>query len=226
MWTFWVHFWRGGGSCRRAREDCGVLANIVPFWYIFDMPGRHYATLHELAVEQYGYVTAADARRFGIDVHRLVRMAATGLVERVGWGLYRFPDIPATALDQLMEATLWPREQGVLSHDTALDLYELSDVNPSKIHVTVPKRLRLRRRQPAVYEIHRRDLREADATVHENLRVVTPRQAIEDGISRELGPELIGQAIMAARRRAMITAEDERHLEAMLDRPHRVRRAV
>jgi predicted transcriptional regulator of viral defense system len=206
--------------------DRSVLVKTVPFWYIIDMPGRHYTTLHDLAVEQYGYVTAADARRFGIDVHRLIRMVSSGLVERVGWGLYRFPDIPATAVDQLMEATLWPREQGVLSHDTALDLYELSDVNPAKIYVTVPKRLRLRRRQPVVYEIHRRDLPDADITVHENLRVVTPRRAIEDGISRQLGPELIAQAIATARRRGMITADDERDLEAMLGRPHPVRQAV
>lgn len=190
------------------------------------MPGRHYTTLHDLALEQYGYVTAADARQLGIDVHRLIRMVTSGSVERVGWGLYRFPDIPATALDQLMEATLWPRNQGVLSHDTALDLYELSDVNPAKIHVTVPKRLRLRRRQPAVYAIHPRDLPGADITVYENLRVVTPRRAIEDGISRHLGPEVIAQAIATARRQGMITADDERDLEALLGRPHTVRRGV
>ncbi len=183
------------------------------------MPGRHYTTLHDLAVEQYGYVTAADARRFGIDVHRLVRMVTSGAVERVGWGLYRFPDIPATAVAQLMEATLWPRGQGVLSHDTALDLYDLSNVNPAKIHVTVPKLLRLRRRQPSVYEIHRRDLPDADITLHENLRVVTARRAIDDTISRQLGPELIAQAIATARRRGMITANDARDLEGMLDRP-------
>ncbi len=43
------------------------------------------------------------------------------------------------SIRQIMEATLWPRgAHGALSHETALDLYGLSDVNPAKIHITVP----------------------------------------------------------------------------------------
>jgi hypothetical protein len=38
------------------------------------------------------------------------------------------------ALEQHLEATLWPRGGGVLSHDAALDLH---DINPPTIHVTV-----------------------------------------------------------------------------------------
>jgi predicted transcriptional regulator of viral defense system len=37
-----------------------------------------------------------------------------------------------------MAAALWPQGiQGVLTHDTALDLWDVSDVNPAKIHITV-----------------------------------------------------------------------------------------
>ena len=64
-----------------------------------------------------------------------------------GLGLYRLDPFPAHALDSYRKATLWPYGvEGVLSHETALDLYELSDVNPAMIHITVPKRYRLRRR--------------------------------------------------------------------------------
>ncbi len=38
-----------------------------------------------------------------------------------------------------MAAALWPKGiQGVLTHDTALDLWDVSDVNPAKTHITVP----------------------------------------------------------------------------------------
>ena len=68
------------------------------------------------------------------------------------------PAIPVTGLDQYMEATLWPRGGAVLSHDTALDLHELCDVNPAKVHVTVPVAARIRRQAPPAYAVHVRDL--------------------------------------------------------------------
>jgi predicted transcriptional regulator of viral defense system len=45
-----------------------------------------------------------------------------------------------------MLAALWPAGRGVLSHDTALELHELCDVNPEKIHLTVPADYQPRRR--------------------------------------------------------------------------------
>lgn len=37
-----------------------------------------------------------------------------------------------------MLATSWASGRGVLSHDTALDLHELCDINPAKVHLTLP----------------------------------------------------------------------------------------
>jgi hypothetical protein len=51
----------------------------------------------------------------------------------VGGRLESGPGTRVTALDQYMEATPWPGGRGVISHDTALAMYELSDVNPSKM---------------------------------------------------------------------------------------------
>ena len=38
--------------------------------------------------------------------------------------------------------------EGAYSHDTALSLHELSDIMPSKLHMTVPKRFRRNSRIP------------------------------------------------------------------------------
>jgi predicted transcriptional regulator of viral defense system len=178
------------------------------FSAIHIMPGRVYNTLAEIAVDQYGYVTAQDAEQHGVDPHRLVEMARRGTIERVAHGIYRMPVIASTGLEQLMEATLWPRGQGVLSHETALDLHKLCDVNPAKIHVTVPRAYRITRDVPQPYLIHHRDLEAEEVTRHEGIAVVTPIRAILDGIATHLRGDLLGQAVETARGRGLLRGAD------------------
>lgn len=172
------------------------------------MPGRIYNELFDLATERYGFVTPADARELGIDPQRLVVMNERGVLDRVAHGLYRFPSFPPTGLEEFMQATLWPRGQGIISHDSALDLHELCDVNPSKIHVTVPAGYRLRRQAPDAYVFHRRQLADEDRALHEGIPIVTPRRAILDGIEAGLRGDLIDQAIETARARGLIRKDD------------------
>jgi predicted transcriptional regulator of viral defense system len=158
------------------------------------MPGAAFNQLADLAADQYGFVSQHDARELGIAPMTLIRMSEHGTLERRGHGLYRLCYFPVSRLDSYMEATLWPRGvRGVLSHETALDLYELSDVNPSKIHLTVPGEHRIRREIPAVYRIHHENLADADVTFYEGIPIVTPAHAIRH--SAYLGAALIGQAI-------------------------------
>jgi predicted transcriptional regulator of viral defense system len=161
--------------------------------------------LLDVATGQYGYVTAEDARGCDVDPVQLRLMSHRGLLERLAHGVYRFPVVPTTALDQYMEAVLWPRIPTVLSHGTALDLHALCDVNPARIHLTVPAGYRLRRTVPAAYELHRRDLDPADITRHEGIPIVTVYRAILDEIEANLGGHLIDQAIKTARRRGLVT---------------------
>ncbi|MBW8060798.1 MAG: hypothetical protein FVQ78_10920, partial [Solirubrobacterales bacterium] len=81
--------------------------------------------------------------------------------------VYRVPLIPVTPLDPYMQATLWPRNaEAVISHASALGLYELGDVNPAKINITVPRAHRPRREVPALYVLHREDLGPEDLTTY------------------------------------------------------------
>lgn len=126
----------------------------------------------------------------------LVRMAERRQIEHRGTGLYRFPLTPASRLDPYMEATLWPRgARGILSHETALELYELSDVHPAKIHVTVPRGHRVRRAVPSAYVLHHEDLEPDQITMHEGIAIVTPVHAIRQAHQTNLGVALVGQAI-------------------------------
>lgn len=168
------------------------------------MPGRIYNILAEIAVDQHGYVTTQDAEEHGVDPHRLIEMAKRGNIERVAHGVYRMPIVAPTGLEQLVEATLWPRRRGVLSHETALDLHDLCDVNPAKIHITLPLAYRLSRPVPPLYEIHRRDLDAGEVTRYEGIPVVTPLRAILDGIETHLRGDLLRQAIETARKRGLV----------------------
>jgi predicted transcriptional regulator of viral defense system len=168
------------------------------------MPGRLFEILLDRAQQQYGYLTPADARELGIDPTQLRLMAARGTLEHLGRGLYRMPAVPPTSLDAYMEAVLWSRRQGTLSHETALDLYELCDVNPAMIHLTVPETFRTRKAVPTFYRLHPHDLAAAEVGWYEGIPIVTPEQAILDGIEQALGWHLIDQAIGAARARGLI----------------------
>lgn len=113
--------------------------------------------------------------------------------------------IPHTGRERLMEAVLWPRRtRGVLSYDTALELHDLCDINPTKIHITVPHGYRINREIPSTYAIHHRDLADSDRTLVEGIPVVTPARSIEDAIETYVDPKLIDQAIQTTRRRGLL----------------------
>ncbi len=160
------------------------------------MPTATYRTIYDLVEDQMGYITAQQAADIAVSRMTLVMMANRGALERVSQGLYRLTSYPVHPLAQYMQATLWPYGQrGVLSHETALSLYEMSDVDPSRIHITVPTAYRIQRRVPGYLTVHHEDLPKADVTMLERIPITTPERAVRDSLNADLGPALIGQAI-------------------------------
>ncbi len=107
------------------------------------MDGERKQELFTLADQQVGYFTAGQARALGYSDRLMHHHKTQGNWLEVGWGLYRLRDYPATAEEDLMRLYLWSRDkqgrpQAVVSHDTALGLYELSDLMPSRYHLSVP----------------------------------------------------------------------------------------
>jgi predicted transcriptional regulator of viral defense system len=179
--------------------------------------------LWDVAVDQYGYVTANDAHDLSIPVVELGKLAARGKLERISYGVYRFPfqEWPVSANDSLMEAVLWTRDRrAALSHDTALSLHELSDVNPDKTHVTVtPKSRALQRKQiPRGYAIHFQRLADDQIGWWEHIPTVTVATAIDQCIDSRVRPDLVLQAISNAGRLGRITPEAAETLEDKLRR--------
>lgn len=102
----------------------------------------------------------------------------------------------------------------MLSNETALSLYELSDVNPAKIHITVPRAHRPQREKPALYVLHRADLRDDEITAFEGIPIVTPVTAVLDAHDAGLGPALIEQAIADGQHCGVLTRAQAKQLRA------------
>ena len=177
------------------------------------MPYDAYDKIHALALEQHGVFSADQARNLGVDKRSLVTMAARGHIERLAHGLYRDKKAPETQWTPYMRAVLWPyRNPGVLSHETALALMELSDVNPAAIHVSVPRGFRTLRKPPRGVVVHRADVPDTDVAPIEGLPTTIAARAIRDCATENLGPALIRQAIADAQRKGWMVASEAESL--------------
>lgn len=176
--------------------------------YSEHMPTDRFTELAELAADRFGLVTLVDTRAVGYRDSSVAQMARRGRLDRVSQGVYRIPFMPGGQLGPYMEAALWPvGVRGVLSHETALDLWEVSDVNPAKIHITVPSAHRTQREMPASYVVHREDLEAGEVGEIEGVPVVTLKRAIRDCAADGVGLDLIEQAVRNGRGRGLLTAE-------------------
>ena len=174
--------------------------------------------LWDVAMDQHGYVTLADAAVLGISQPTVFMLAQRGTLERAARGVYRFPDFPATAAAPYAEAVLWTGQTGAyLSHDTALALHELGDINPGRIHVTVPKGCRLRRAGGDLYVVHQEDLCEDQIGWWERIPIATPETAIGQGIDSGIPSYLLTQALGMAARRGAIMADGVARLRGQLE---------
>jgi predicted transcriptional regulator of viral defense system len=103
---------------------------------------------------------------------------------------------------------MWPKGRGVVSHETALDLYDVCDINPNHIDITVPPSYRVTRELPQGYRLHRRQLDPDDVTRWVGIPIVTLPRAILDCIEIHVRPGLIEQAIDTAHQQAKLTRAD------------------
>lgn len=99
--------------------------------------------LFELADRQAGYFTAAQAGDMGYSYRAQSHHKKQGNWLDEGWGIFRLRDYPHSDEEEFVRLSLWSRDrqgrpQAVVSHDSALQLYELTDLLPAKIHLSVP----------------------------------------------------------------------------------------
>ena len=174
--------------------------------------------LREIALDQHGFVTTAQAVADGVAKTELPRLASRGRVERVGQGIYRIPQVPATPYDNWAMAVLWTgAPETCLSHETALAAWGVSDVNPDRIHLTIGKGRRLRRSGGERYVLHRRDLAPESRTSWEGIPITDLPTTIEDCIATGTPTYLVRQAIERGGRTSLLLVADQDRLTKRLE---------
>lgn len=165
-----------------------------------------YETLYGAAASKAGYFTAAEAQQAGYSWALLSHHARTGLMRRVSRGVYRLRDYPSSPHEGLVAVQTALGPSAVVSHQSALDVLELSDVMPDSIHVTVPRSRRSLPAPPGV-TIHTvtRPLAPDEIVVRGPLRVTCPAWTIADVSTAGLAPDQIHAAVRDALSRGLAT---------------------
>jgi predicted transcriptional regulator of viral defense system len=164
--------------------------------------------LWHVAEEQGGYFTSAQALTCNISRRMLSHYARTGRYAHIRTGLYRLRDFPTSRNEEALAGWLSVgADRAVISHETALDLYDLTDVIPNAVHVTVPRSMRWLH-APEGVAVHttvhppRRD----DVTVRDGMRVTSPERTLLDVAELGTAPEQVIVGTRTALAQGLVSA--------------------
>jgi predicted transcriptional regulator of viral defense system len=175
--------------------------------------------LFDLAEQQQGFFTTKQAKAAGFAENTHPYHVQAGNWIREHRGIYRLALFPAPDRPDLVLWSLWSRNrkeevEGVYSHQTALSLYELSDLNPAKLHMTVPTSFRRNSDIPGIVVLHYRDLLKSEIQDGPGYNYTKPLRTILDLIDAgTVERTFIRQALRQAVDRGLITRQQLRNTE-------------
>jgi len=173
--------------------------------------------LFEIAEQQQGFFTTKQAKAAGFAENTHPYHVQVGNWIREHRGIYRLALFPMADRPDLVLWALWSRKraeetEGVYSHQTALSLYELSDLNPSKVHMTVPTDFRRNSDIPGVLVLHYADLPESDVQTAQGFKFTRPLRTILDLIEAgTVERNFIRQALRQSVERGLISRQQIRN---------------
>lgn len=159
-------------------------------------------TLDALAFEQAGYFSAAQAVAAGYSYQAQKYHVDAGNWVRIDRGIFRLRGWPLGSEDVYVRWTLWSGGRGVVSHDSALAIHGLSDVDPAKLHLTVP---------PAFFAVddlivlHAGHVSENDLESRHGWAVTTPLRSLLDAAGSTASQEQLDRAVSDALRIGLVT---------------------
>lgn len=165
-----------------------------------------------VANKQLGYFTSKQAQDCGYakNNHSYYVKNKHWIKEEIR-GIYRLYNYPASEYEQLMIYYLWSfsmdsKPRGVYSHQTALSIYELSDINPNKLHMTVPKNFTKKSQIPEILILHKPNIQKNNITTFNGVAVTTVIKTLLDIIKDNTIEDIIkSQAVNEAYKKALIS---------------------
>ena len=165
-----------------------------------------YDNIYEIAADNYGIVTSAQAKRVGATDKELSRIAKDGRLTRIGYGVYRIKHWVPTEYDAFAEGVALVGPRAYLYGESVIAMH-------SRIYVATSHRVR-RSLPAAVKVVKRPDC--GDTTEYEGI----PSQTIPAAILSCKGTMMRSRLRDAARRArelGLIRAEEETLLLEELD---------
>lgn len=164
--------------------------------------------LGEYTAEQWGMVTARQARLLGVDGVTMHRLKEAGLLESVRRGVYAVTsagsspvrDEQAVWLSLRPDVAGWTRPKldpdgAVISHRSAARLYGLGEFVNDRVELTVPRRRTMR---DSTVLIHQAKLTDADVIVVDGLPATSPLRTICDLLDQRTDASHIATVIRQA----------------------------
>lgn len=196
---------------------CTKLTDSVSFVQTENVRLNRESELFRLADQQAGYFTAAQAKELGYSYRVQHHHKGQGNWLDKGWGIFRLRDYPSSNDEQYVELSLWSRDkrgnpQAVVSYDSALSLYDLTDLLPANLHLTVPPSFR--KTPPEGVVLHKGTFKEGETRERSGFWIASPLRTLLDIAVSHVSPEHVEQAVTEALERGLVR---RKVLEAALE---------
>ena len=182
--------------------------------------------LFAIADLQQGYFTSKQAQGAGFAYNTHSYHVKAGNWVREHWGVYRLAQYAEADRPDLVLWSLWSRDrkkdepQGVYSHQTAMSLYDLSDLMPSKLHMTVPPGFHRGGKIPRVLVLHRANIHKDEMESRRGFRVTRPLRTVADLLRQDsVSRDFLVQGVTEAFKRGLLSRseiENSPHLSAVI----------
>lgn len=169
--------------------------------------------LYALAAEHHGLVTTEMARAVGVPSVEVRKLAARGGMSNVARGLYRVEGIDGGARAPYAEAVLRVGDDAHLVGDSVLAFHDLALVNPRRIKVGTPRRVR--KDLPSHIRLVHTRADPADLTEYDGIPSLTVAAAIRGSIGAVM-PERLSEAVERAADEGLVRRRDATALLAKI----------
>jgi predicted transcriptional regulator of viral defense system len=170
--------------------------------------------LREAALDQHGYITTHLAEELGVPTIELRKLSARGGLTNIAYGLYRVDDIPQDQWGPYLEAVLRVGPDAYLIGDAVLAMHNLGLVNPARLRVGTPHRVRAK--LPAHIEVVHAALAPCDLTTYEGVPSATVARALLDCRGTVRADRLV-EAVDVAEREGLMRRKEAAAVRAVIE---------
>lgn len=165
--------------------------------------------LDELVVRNGGYFTAAQARGIGYTHQAQAHNVRAGNWERVDRGIFRLASAlsPSGEFSHFSRWARWSNDLGVISHESALAVHGLGELESSRVEMTVPPGFK---KEADAVHLHYGHLDAGDVELNSGFRLTTPTKSIIDVAGKPIDEDQLARLIEDATDQGMISLRNLR----------------